>query len=294
MPPSCPSDLLIELSVQSFHTNRPRHIKSCNSSPSSEISRGSQNRAIFKLNSDLLGHFGCRRTSSENSFVLPIQQDFILQHGMALPENRFVDDDENTNDSGFGSAGYSVYKPRYDCNNELEKLENNVEELSACCFYFGPVNSQEARDILCKKPVGTFLLRDSSDSKYLYSLSLKTERGATSVRILYNKGLFQFDSDEKIRNKLPCFESVLALVDFHVMITQTGNNKCWRWEENSGKKSMKVSLKNPLKCSVPSLAHLARIKINQCLEDVYMPHLSVDKLSLSSQLKDYLKSYPYR
>ncbi|KAK7002743.1 suppressor of cytokine signaling 2 [Biomphalaria glabrata] len=210
------------------------------------------------------------------------------------PGNHNVHQEESSNDSGFGSSGFSVYKPLYDCNTEIEKLHLAVKELNECCFYYGSVSSQEARVILCKKPIGTFLLRDSSDSRYLYSLSLKTERGATSVRIVYSRGLFQFDSDERIRNKLPCFESVLALVDFHVMVSQSGNNKSWRWEENSGKKSMKVNLKEPLKCSVPSLAHLSRIKINQCLEDVYMPQFSVDKLLISMQLKDYLKAYPYR
>ncbi|CAL1542834.1 unnamed protein product [Lymnaea stagnalis] len=219
------------------------------------------------------------------------------QHGMALVDNGALQNEENVNvrnDSGFGSGGFYIYKPQYDCNNELEKLERNSEELSMCYFYFGALSSTEARNILRKMPNGTFLVRDSSDSRYLYSLSLKTERGATSVRILYNNGLFQFDSDERIRDKLPCFESVLALVDFHVMISQDGSNKSWRWEENSGRKNMTVTLKEPLKSAVPSLAHLSRVKINHCLEDVYLPHLSVDKLPLTNELKEYLKVYPYR
>ncbi|XP_059146381.1 suppressor of cytokine signaling 2-like [Physella acuta] len=222
--------------------------------------------------------------------VYRAKSDSLKQNGMELNEW----EEEDVNDSGFGSGGLTSYKPRFDCDNELVKLDQNLQEISQCHFYYGSCSSQEARSILKKKSVGTFLLRDSSDSRYLYSLSLKTERGATSVRILYTDGLFQFDSDERIRHRLPRFESVLALIDFHVMISQDGNNKAWRWEEHSGKKNMTVNLKEPLKHCVPTLAHISRVTINKCLEDVYMPQLSVDRLLIPAELKNYLKDYPYR
>lgn len=217
-----------------------------------------------------------------------------LQHGMALRVSR-AEHEESQNDSGFGSGGCQPHSFTFDSRIDLEKLEQNHCELSQCCFYFGFIDSRTSKDLLRKKPTGTFLIRDSSDSRYLYSLSVKTERGATSVRILYSNGLFQFDSDERIRDRLPRFDSVLALLDFHVMVTRDGSNKSWQWEEMSGRKSMKVSLTKPMMNSVPSLAHLSRVKINQCLDNVHILESSVHKLpKLSDELKEYIKEYPYR
>ncbi|BFZ03629.1 hypothetical protein BsWGS_06668 [Bradybaena similaris] len=220
-----------------------------------------------------------------------------LQHGMAL-RGSDNNHDEAQNDSGYGSGRAPIHRHYhrlpFNSENDLEKLERNDHELSQCCFYFGSIDSQTSKDLLRKTPTGTFLIRDSSHSGYLYTLSVKTERGATSVRILYSKGLFQFDSDERIRNKLPQFDSVLGLVDFHVMVTHDGGNKSWQWEEMSGHRSMKATLTKPLRSSVPSLAHLSRVKINQCLDNAYLPQV-VDKLPVvSDSVKEFIKEYPYR
>lgn len=218
-----------------------------------------------------------------------------LQHGMAQHDSD-VDNNETQNDSGFNedSGGLHRRLPTFDSRIDFDKLERNNHELSQCCFYFSSMDSQAAKDLLRKKPTGTFLIRDSSHFQYLYSLSVKTERGATSVRIMYNNGLFQFDCDERIRSKLPMFDSVLGLLDFHVMVTHEGVNKSWQWEENSGKKGMKVTLTKPLKNSVPTLGHLSRVKINQCLDNTFLSHL-VDNLPLiSNELKVFIKDYPYR
>ncbi|CAG5129363.1 unnamed protein product [Candidula unifasciata] len=234
----------------------------------------------------------------QTSPLCSLQQDIRnLQHGMALhgSDNHH---EEPQNDSGYGSgippAHRHYHRPCFNSQIDLEKLEKNYSELLQCGFYFGSIDSQTSKDLLQKTPTGTFLIRDSSHSGYLYTLSVKTERGATSVRILYHKGLFQFDSDERIRNKLPQFDSVLGLVDFHVMVTSEGGNKSWQWEEMSGHRSMKATLTKPLKSSVPSLAHLSRVKINQCLNNAYLSPV-VDTLPLvSNREKEFMKEYPYR
>ncbi|GFO41834.1 suppressor of cytokine signaling 2 [Plakobranchus ocellatus] len=201
-------------------------------------------------------------------------------------------------DSGFGSGGSDLsicfYKPLSWCINDLQKLQVTHNELEQSCFFFGDTDSDTARRLLRRASVGTFLVRNSSDSRFLYSLSMMTERGATSVRIVYENGLFQFDCDQRIKDAMPRFESVLALLDFYVLLSQEGGNQVWRWEESSGNKHMKMTLLKPKRSSVPSLAHLTRVKVNQCLENVFFPHLSVDRLHISSKLKDFLKAYPYR
>ena len=64
--------------------------------------------------------------------------------------------------------------------------------------------------------MGTFLVRDSADPRYLYALSIQTERGPTSVRIHYTEGCFRLDADSLLAERLPKFRSVPDLIDFYV------------------------------------------------------------------------------
>lgn len=57
---------------------------------------------------------------------------------------------------------------------------------SACLgWYWGSITASEARQHLQKMPEGTFLVRDSTHPSYLFTLSVKTTRGPTNVRIEY-------------------------------------------------------------------------------------------------------------
>ena len=77
-------------------------------------------------------------------------------------------------------------------------------------------DSNESNEMLMEQ-VGTFLLRDSSDSRCLYALSIQTEAGPTSVRIHYVDGDFRLDASSScVASNLPRFRSVLELVDFYV------------------------------------------------------------------------------
>jgi hypothetical protein len=60
------------------------------------------------------------------------------------------------------------------------------------------------------------LVRDSADPRYLYALSIQTERGPTSVRIHYTEGCFRLDADSLLAERLPKFRSVPDLIDFYV------------------------------------------------------------------------------
>lgn len=65
--------------------------------------------------------------------------------------------------------------------------------------------------------IGTFLVRDSSDARYLYALSLQTDKGPTSVRIHYSSSGFRLDaSNTGMADHLPRFRTVLDLVDHYV------------------------------------------------------------------------------
>ena len=74
-------------------------------------------------------------------------------------------------------------------------------QLAECGWYHGRLSWQQSRALLAAAEEGTFLVRDSQDPRFLYSLSLARapeDDGPTSIRILFARGKFSLDADERI------------------------------------------------------------------------------------------------
>lgn len=189
----------------------------------------------------------------------------------------------------------------YYCERDFRIQEENLNNICGCGWYYANTTSEMAKDMLRKSEVGTFILRDSVDPRFLYSLSIKTPRGATSIRITYTKGKFQLDCLEKLKNHLPKFDSTVALVDHYVRASKGDSKRknVNRFLESSGKKDMPVLLTKPRVKIVPSLQHLCRQTVNRRLpnsveHDYSFHNRQVDKLvMLPNGLRTFLKSYPY-
>ena len=94
-------------------------------------------------------------------------------------------------------------------------------QLAECGWYHGRLSWQQSRALLAAAEEGTFLVRDSQDPRFLYSLSLARapeEDGPTSIRILFARGKFSLDADDRIRQLMPQFESVAALVSYYASL----------------------------------------------------------------------------
>uniref|UniRef100_A0A8D0BZ13 SH2 domain-containing protein n=1 Tax=Salvator merianae TaxID=96440 RepID=A0A8D0BZ13_SALMN len=74
--------------------------------------------------------------------------------------------------------------------HEWEIVERSLVLLQAIGFYWGPLSVHEAHARLLQKPVGTYLLRDSSQGNCLFSLSVRMPSGPVSLRISFRKGYF--------------------------------------------------------------------------------------------------------
>lgn len=223
-----------------------------------------------------------------------------------IPEQRLEDEDikkkrQKSLPVSFKTSGSHLdpsgetEKSSYYCMKDLNVQSLTMEKLDFCGWYYSDTSSQEAKKILHKKPIGSFIVRDSSDPNYLYAISVKTSRGTTSVRILYHKGKFQLDCDEKLRQKMPKFDCVVRLVDFYVRVGRYEKNSC-RWLESSGRKDLPVVLKKPHIHSVPDLKHMCRMTVVNSLPmtlSTTQTKTYVDTLSLPTSLKDYVKWYPY-
>lgn len=58
-----------------------------------------------------------------------------------------------------------------------------------CGWYWGPLNWDEAETTLADKSEGSFLVRDSSDDRYILSLSFRCQDRVHHTRIEHHKGI---------------------------------------------------------------------------------------------------------
>jgi len=177
-------------------------------------------------------------------------------------------------------------------------LSRNKFLLNKCGWYYGKMRADESTALLCDKAPGTFLLRDSSDPKYWFSLSMqrgnivgengnKENSGPTSIRIHFVNGKFQLDAEDRIRTIMPEFDTIVDLVQYYVStslhklkqiqqsdLIPSEEKKGFQnaksntlWVDSSGKLYQTIFLAYPLykKEATPSLSHLCRLSINTAI-----------------------------
>ena len=201
---------------------------------------------------------------------------------------------------GTSSASYCLvanFIPEWDA----ERLETVYGRLAQCGFYYGRLTIDAASERLRQVPVGTFLLRDSADERYLFSISVQTCRGTTSIRVLYQAGLFRMDCTPDQEHLMPTFDCALRLVAHYVRICcdrRRSAGSSYVFLESSGRRDTPVLLRRPLYWRVDRLAHLCRRAVHGTLSRGPAGAHSdrgcvIDRLQLIPSLKCYLKDYPY-
>lgn len=175
---------------------------------------------------------------------------------------------------------------------DLYCLVRTLDQLAKCGFYYPQLTMPQAKKKLSRSPVGTFLLRDSSDPRFLQSLSIRTGRGTTSIRIGYGNGSFLLDCEDKAREHMPASDCVIGLVQKYVL--QTANpsaNNCVFLESN-GRRDTPVRMTRPCIDSAQSLKHLARKTLNGLV--LLAPRGGAEYLQkLPLNLRGYMGDYKY-
>lgn len=165
-------------------------------------------------------------------------------------------------------------------------------------WYWGRLSANEAKEILADSPEGTFLVRDSSQRDYLFTISAMTAAGPTNLRIEYAEGKFKLDSVVLVKPKLKQFDSVVHLVEHYVKLSRSsckavrgpapasgsGSGQMGLGPNSNG--TVQLLLTKPAYTAMPPLQHLCRIAINQMTRQVR-------DLPLPNRLKDYLMDYAY-
>ncbi|XP_025837058.1 suppressor of cytokine signaling 2-like isoform X2 [Agrilus planipennis] len=184
--------------------------------------------------------------------------------------------------------------------SELDRLSNTVHVLRQSGWYFEGISYQQSHDMLQDKPLGTFLVRESSDPRFLFSLSVQTERGPTSVRIHYINGYFRLDAQNHLQAAMPMFSSVIDLVQHYVRESRNAKGSAHVWVDPDGKWYSAILLVKPLRKDngSSSLKHLSRLAVHATLEGSTRPRLHLlpppyTQLELPPLLIKYLAEYPH-
>ncbi|XP_016091726.1 suppressor of cytokine signaling 2-like isoform X3 [Sinocyclocheilus grahami] len=169
--------------------------------------------------------------------------------------------------------------------SDQSRIATAMRDLKNTGWYWGSLTANEAKEILQDTSEGTFLVRDSSQRDYLFTISAMTSAGPTNLRIEYKDGKFKLDSVVLVKPKLKQFDSVVHLVEHYVQLSRTsfkGNTTPLA----PSKGTVQLLLTTPVYTATPSLQHLCRIAINKTTRQV-------QELPLPNRLKDYLTDYTY-
>jgi len=119
--------------------------------------------------------------------------------GTATQQQSSASSSSSSSTSGSLPDGYSrvarCLRPEHTSERDERRLVANCHQLNDSQFYVAELSSTDAKQRLSCCPAGTFLVRDSAHPRHLYSLTVKTPRGVTSIRTVYDSEGFRLDSE---------------------------------------------------------------------------------------------------
>ena len=152
-------------------------------------------------------------------------------------------------------------------------LVPDLLQITNCRFYWGVMDRYEAERLLESRPEGTFLLRDSAQDEFLFSVSFRRYGRSLHARIEQWNHKFSFDSHDP---------GVFASGGVCGLIEHYKDPSCCMFFE--------PMLILPLNRSFPfTLQHMCRSVICDRLT-----YDSINLLPLPNSLKHYLKYYHYK
>lgn len=171
--------------------------------------------------------------------------------------------------------------------SEESRIALAMKELKNTGWYWGSLTANEAKEILQDATEGTFLVRDSSQRDYLFTISAVTSAGPTNLRIEYKHGKFKLDSVVVVKPKLKQFDSVVRLVEHYFLLSRVSNKSTLHSQPSASPNgTVQLLLTKPVYTATPTLKHLSRIAINRTTQQV-------QALPLPNRLKTYLLDYTY-
>ena len=142
------------------------------------------------------------------------------------------------------------------------ELTLGLRNLAQHGWYWGPITRVEAEERLNGQSDGTFLVRDSSDDRYLLSLSFRSQGKTLHTRIEYCNGHFSFYSFPDSESE--GYKTVVQLIEKSMEYSQNGVF-CFSRARALGSPAVPVRLLKPFSRfkHVRSLQHYCRFVIRQ-------------------------------
>lgn len=171
------------------------------------------------------------------------------------------------------------FKP-FSSHAHYQQVMVALRKLQESGFYWGAVGGREASSLLRSEQPGTFLIRDSSDHRHFFTLSVQTARGTKNLRIHSEDGGFFLQPDPQNTQVPPQFDCVLKLIAHYM---GKGQDAAGRSRDGacggggSGEPEMRghsvylihtggeripLELRRPLSTSLSSLQHMCRRTLN--------------------------------
>ena len=196
-----------------------------------------------------------------------------LQIESVVAEEHQVDNIEEISESNINND-----KAKVSLTEELLKLSNYG-------WYWGPISGTEADAKLMSEPDGAFLVRDSSDDRYVLTLSFKSSGKLLHARMEHSGGLFSLCNQSESEG----FSSVADLINYSMNFSQSAVF-CYSRPKYPGHPSFPVRLTKPVSRfnQVRSLQYLCRfvIRQNTRLDNIH-------KLPLPKTIKGYIEEAHY-
>lgn len=115
---------------------------------------------------------------------LPMPAEKTISNGVSL--NEFI---------------HTINASKQDEKSHTMDFTASIDKVKECGWYWGPISSEGAEKILSNEPDGSFLVRDSSDDHYIFSLTFKLNGSVRHVRIDQDQGAFSFGSCAKFKSR---------------------------------------------------------------------------------------------
>ena len=143
-------------------------------------------------------------------------------------------------------------------------LSLDLRNLAKYGWYWGPITRIEAEERLAGAKDGTFLVRDSSDDRYLLSLSFHSQGKTLHTRIEYYNGNFSFYSFPDAETE--GYPSVVELIERSMQYSR-GGVFCFSRARAAGSPAVPVRLLKPFSRfnHVRTLQHYCRFVIRQSI-----------------------------
>ncbi|XP_077413132.1 suppressor of cytokine signaling 7-like isoform X1 [Vanacampus margaritifer] len=164
---------------------------------------------------------------------------------------------------------------------------SSLRELEKCGWYWGPMTWEDAEMKLKGKADGSFLVRDSSDPRYILSLSFRSQGVTHHTRMEHYRGTFSLWCHPKFEDRC---HSVVEFIERAIMHSKNGKFLYFLRSRVPGLPPTPVQLLHPVSrlSSIKSLQHLCRFCIRQL---VRVDH--IQELPLPTPLIAYLRKFYY-